>query len=81
MYSIVHFELCVSNSKLYPQDFFSSFFQVIKEFGRFPHRNKMLSRANTEEEVILLTEWCRVARTIGNIGLTRLIIQTKYAIQ
>jgi len=45
------------SAKLPPQDplriiqeIFKRNMEVIKEFGRFPHRNKMLSRANTEEE-------------------------------
>jgi len=45
------------SAKLPPQDplriiqeIFKRNMEVIREFGRFPHRNKILSRANTEEE-------------------------------
>jgi uncharacterized protein (DUF924 family) len=31
-------------------------FRVIKEFGRFPQRNKVLGRESTEAEVAFLTK-------------------------
>ena len=30
---------------------------VIRRFGRFPHRNQLLGRASTPEEVEFLRDW------------------------
>ena len=33
-----------------------SHLELIKRFGRFPHRNSALGRSNTEEEALYLSE-------------------------
>ncbi len=34
---------------------FLKHFNIIRKFGRFPHRNKILNRKSTEEELAFLT--------------------------
>jgi uncharacterized protein (DUF924 family) len=37
-----------------PLDFMRAHRDIIARFGRFPHRNRILGRANTEEEEAFL---------------------------
>jgi uncharacterized protein (DUF924 family)/Ran GTPase-activating protein (RanGAP) involved in mRNA processing and transport len=51
---------------------FQEHLDVIKRFGRYPHRNKLLGRSSTVQEIDFLTSkhlsrWMRVERPIGKI--------------
>jgi uncharacterized protein (DUF924 family) len=37
--------------------------EVIERFGRFPHRNKILGRESTPDEIAFLEEWAKARRT------------------
>ena len=43
-----------TNEKTY--DFAKRHYDIIKDFGRFPHRNKILGRDSTKEEIQFLTQ-------------------------
>ena len=43
-----------TNEKIY--DFAKRHYDIIKDFGRFPHRNKILGRDSTKEEIQFLTQ-------------------------
>src|SRR6266481_2479558 len=38
------------------------YIEVIERFGRFPHRNAILGRESTPEEIAFLEEWAKVRR-------------------
>ena len=43
-----------TNEKTY--DFAKRHYEIVKDFGRFPHRNKILGRDSTKEEIQFLTQ-------------------------
>jgi uncharacterized protein (DUF924 family) len=54
--SVRLFEDLASDGVAEPLDWAIKHFNVVKRFGRFPHRNEILGRASTPEEVEFLKE-------------------------
>jgi uncharacterized protein (DUF924 family) len=44
------------------------YIEVIERFGRFPHRNAILGRESTPEEIAFLEEWAKVRRAAETEG-------------
>jgi uncharacterized protein (DUF924 family) len=43
----------------------AKYLQIIERFGRFPHRNAILGRVSTDEEVAFLADWAEKAPPSG----------------